>query len=213
MKRISTLIILAVILLTAMPPYSYGEGIVIGATGDIMLAGRWAPLLKKQGYDQPFSGVAATLAKSDINLANLESPIARGGKEYTAKKFRFRAEPEVAKAMRKAGFNLVTLANNHSMDFGPEALTETMTNLETAGITWVGAGENLAKARRIAFFIVKGKKIAFLGYSLTQPVEFFAARQRPGTAPGYENIFTPDIARARREADYVIVSFHWGQEG
>lgn len=213
MKRISALAILTAILLVGMPLCTYGEEIVIGAVGDIMLAGRWAPFLKSKGYDHPFGGVTEALAMSDINLANLESPIANRGREFTAKKFRFRAEPEVAKAVRKAGFNLVTLANNHSMDFGAEALTETMANLETAGITWIGAGENLTEARKMAIFTVKGKKIAFLGYSLTQPVEFFAARQRPGTAPGYDTIFTPDIVRARKEADYVIVSFHWGKEG
>jgi len=212
MKRIPPLAII-VILLAAWPLCSHGEEIVIGAVGDIMLAGRWTPLLRDQGYDHPFGGVAATLAASDINLANLESPIAHGGREYTAKRFRFRAEPEVAAAVRKAGFNLVTLANNHSMDFGAGALAETMANLEAAGVAWIGAGKDLAEARRAAIFTVKGKKIAFLGYSLTQPVEFFAAGQRPGTAPGYEQFFIPDIARARREADYVIVSFHWGKEG
>lgn len=213
MKRIPSLAILTAILFLAMPLCAHGEEIVIGAVGDIMLAGRWTPLLRQKGYDHPFDGVAAALADSDINLANLESPIARGGEEYTAKKFRFRAEPEVAKAVRKAGFNLVTLANNHSMDFGPEALIETMANLEAANIAWIGAGAGLAEARQMAFFNVKGKKIAFLGYSLTQPVEFFAGRKRPGTAPGYEHLFIPDIAQARREADYVIVSFHWGKEG
>jgi len=213
MKRISALITTIAILIFTVPLYARGQEIVIGAVGDIMLAGKWAPLLKKKGYDHPFGGVAAVLAASDINLANLESPIASAGKEYTDKKFRFRAEPEVARAVRKAGFNVVTLANNHSMDFGPEALTETMANLEAAGIAWIGAGENLAEAHRVAFFTVRGKKIAFLGYSLTQPVEFFAARQRPGTAPGYQELVIPDIARARKEADYVIVSFHWGKEG
>lgn len=212
MKRITALAI-TVILIGFIAPCVQGEEIVISAVGDIMLAGRWAPLLKKKGYDHPFGGVATALADSDVNLANLESPIANGGREYTSKRFRFRAEPEVAKAMRKAGFNLVTLANNHSMDFGPVALAETMANLEAAGIAWIGAGEDLSEARRMALFTVKGKKIAFLGYSLTQPVEFFAARNRPGTAPGYEHIFAPDIARARQEADYVIVSFHWGKEG
>jgi poly-gamma-glutamate synthesis protein (capsule biosynthesis protein) len=212
MKLIRALSI-AAILLAALPLCARSGEIVVSAVGDIMLAGRWAPILKKKGYDHPFGGVAAALAESDVNLANLESPIASGGKEFTSKRFRFRAEPEVAKAIRKAGFNLVTLANNHSMDYGSGALAETMANLEAAGIAWIGAGEDLAKARRMALFTVKGKKIAFLGYSLTQPVEFFAGRQRPGTAPGYEHIFAPDIARARQEADYVIVSFHWGKEG
>jgi len=212
MKRIPALAITA-ILLVVMPLCAHGGEIVISAVGDIMLAGKWTPLLRQKGYDHAFGGVAAALAYGDINLANLESPIASGGREYTSKKFRFRAETEVARAVRKAGFNLVNLANNHSMDFGGAALAETMANLEAAGIAWIGAGADLAEARKMALFTVKGKKIAFLGYSLTQPVEFFAARQRPGTAPGYEHIFLPDIAKARRKADYVIVSFHWGKEG
>ena len=212
MKQIPALAITA-ILLFALPLCAHGGELVISAVGDIMLAGKWAPLLREKGYDHPFGGVAAALADSDINLANLESPIASGGREYTSKRFGFRAEQEVAKAVRKAGFNLVNLANNHSMDFGGGALAETMANLEAAGIAWIGAGEDLAEARKMALFNVKGKKIAFLGYSLTQPVEFFAAQQRPGTAPGYEHIFVPDIAKARREADYVIVSFSLGQGG
>ncbi len=189
------------------------EEIVINAVGDIMLAGKWVPNLRKTGYDAPFEGTVAELIKGDINLANLESPIAGNGSEFIGKRYRFRAEPEVAQAIRKAGFNLVTLANNHSMDFGGEALVETMHNLDAAGIAWIGAGENLTEARRMAIYTVKGAKVAFLGYSLVQPVEFFAGKGRPGTTPGWEKIFTADIARARSLADYVIVSFHWGKEG
>lgn len=189
------------------------DEIIINAVGDVMLAGRWASTLRKNGYDFPFSAVAAELKSGDITIANLESPIARGGIEYTDKKFRFRAEPDVAVALKSSGINLVTLANNHSMDFGGEALSETMKNLEEAGINWIGAGENLAEARKMALYTIKDKKVAFLGYSLTQPVEFFAGRDRPGTAPGFEKIFVEDIARARQQADYVIVSFHWGTEG
>jgi poly-gamma-glutamate synthesis protein (capsule biosynthesis protein) len=165
------------------------------------------------GYDAPFSAVVGELTSADITIANLESPIARGGREFTTKKFRFRAEPEVAAALRKSGINLVTLANNHSMDFGAKALSETLQNLDQAGIAWVGAGENLDDARKMALYTIKGIKIAFLGYSLTQPTEFFAGSTRPGTAPGFEKIFVEDISRARQQADYVIVSIHWGTEG
>lgn len=194
------------------PPLQAGE-IVINAVGDVMLAGRWAAQIRESGYDSPFRAVAAELKTGDITIANLESPIARGGREFTGKKFRFRAKPEVAAALNSAGINLVTLANNHSMDFGGSALAETMKNLEGAGIAWIGAGENLAAARRMALYTIKGRKIAFLGYSLTRPVEFFAGRNRPGTAPAFEKIFVEDISRARQEADHVIVSFHWGTEG
>ena len=212
MKR-TPLFIITVILLLLAPMVLAAEEVVINAVGDIMLAGRWTAAIRKKGYDFPFGGTTAELARGDINLANLESPIARGGSEFSGKKYRFRAEPQLAQAMRTAGFNLVTLANNHSMDFGGQALTETMLHLRGAGIDWIGAGDYLSEARKFALSTIKGAKIAFLGYSLTQPLEFFATAQRPGTAPGWEKNFMEDIARARQAADYVIVSFHWGKEG
>ena len=204
--------ILMMAALFSQPVSLHAEEIVINAVGDIMLAGRWAPLLRQKGYDHPFDGVRKELVTGDITLANLESPIAEGGLEHSGKKYRFRAEPQVAQAIRAAGINLVTLANNHSMDFGGEALAETLHHLGNNGIAWIGAGENLSAARKMALYTVKGKKIAFLGYSLTQPVEFFAGQDRPGTAPGYERLVAADIANARMTADYVIVSFHWGKE-
>jgi poly-gamma-glutamate synthesis protein (capsule biosynthesis protein) len=99
------------------------------------------------------------------------------------------------------------------MDFGGQALADTMENLKNAGIAWIGAGENLAEARKMALYTIKGKRVAFLGYSLTQPMEFFAGKNSPGTSPGYKEYFVADIMRARQQADYVIVSFHWGTEG
>lgn len=211
MKTIITNILVAIILL-CQPFQLCAEEILINAVGDIMLAGRWISVLRQKGYDYPFNGVRKELLSGDINLANLESPIAKGGAEFSEKKFRFRAEPPVAKAISNAGFNLVTLANNHSMDFGGEALTETLHHLNDNGIAWIGAGGNLSEARKMALYTIKGKKIAFLGYSLTQPIEFFAGKDRPGTTPGYEKLMTADITSARSQADYVIVSFHWGKE-
>ncbi|MFZ4854824.1 MAG: CapA family protein [Desulfuromonadaceae bacterium] len=211
MKSILTYIFMFITLLCQPLQLHAGE-IIINAVGDIMLAGKWASLLQQKGYDYPFNGVRKELAAGDINLANLESPIAKSGKEYSGKKYRFRAEPQVAKALRSAGLNLVTLANNHSMDFGGEALAETLQHLSDNGIAWIGAGENLSEARKMALYTIKGKKIAFLAFSLTQPIDFFARQDRPGTAPGYEKPVTADIAGARNKADYVIVSFHWGKE-
>lgn len=212
MQNITPLLLtlMLIVHLTIVP--AYPADIIINAVGDVMLAGRWAPLLKKNGYEYPFAGVRIELAGADINLANLESPIARCGSECTSKKFRFRAEPAVATALHAAGFNLVTLANNHSMDFGGAALAETLVNLESAGIAWIGAGKNLDEARQMALYTLKGRKVAFLGYSLTQPIEFFATPQHPGTAPGFEKLVTTDVASARKQADFVIVSFHWGKE-
>ena len=204
--------ILAIFTLPIQPVSLHAEEIIITAVGDIMLAGRWDSALSRKGYEYPFNGVKKVLASSDINLANLESPIATGGQEFSEKKFRFRAKPAVAKAIRGAGFNVVTLANNHSMDFGGAALAETLHHLNDNGIVWIGAGKDLAAAREVKIITVKGKRIAFLGYSLTQPIEFFAGQNRPGTSPGYEKLVTADIISARSKADCVIVSFHWGKE-
>lgn len=211
--NLTTVANILVITLICLSAPVLADEITVNAVGDVMLAGRWAAGIRKNGYDSPFQRVAAELKSGDITIANLESPIARGGSEYTGKKFRFRAEPELAAALKQSGINLVTLANNHSMDFGGEALVETMNTLNSAGIAWIGAGTDLDEARKMALYTIKGKKIAFLGYSLTQPVEFFAGRGRPGTTPGFKNIFVEDISRARQQADYVIVSFHWGTEG
>jgi poly-gamma-glutamate capsule biosynthesis protein CapA/YwtB (metallophosphatase superfamily) len=211
--KLTAAAIILVAALLSLPPTIRGEEIIINAVGDVMLAGRWAAGISKSGYDAPFRAVAAELRTGDITIANLESPIARGGSEYTDKRFRFRAEPEVAGALKSSGINLVTLANNHTMDFGEVALAETMQHLESAGVAWIGAGDNLAEARKMALYTIKGKKVAFLGYSLIRPVEFYAGRNRAGTAPGLEKYFVEDIRRARQEADYVIVSFHWGTEG
>jgi len=117
-------IIIAVLASLTLPVQA--EEIIINAVGDVMLAGRWAATIRKNGYDSPFQKVAAELKTGDITIANLESPIARDGSEFTEKKFRFRAEPAVAGALKRSGINLVTLANNHTMDFGEQALVETM---------------------------------------------------------------------------------------
>lgn len=206
-------LILLTYLLLFLPLPSLAGEVVINAVGDVMLAGRWAPSLRAAGYNHSFEQVATILKQGDITIANLEAPIAEGGTEFREKKFRFRSEPAVAAALRGAGISLVTLANNHSMDFGSVALTETLGHLDRAGIAWIGAGENLTEARKMALYTINGTRVAFLGYSLTQPTEFFAGSSRPGTAPAYEKLVLADVAAARRQADHVIVSIHWGTEG
>ena len=125
-----------------------------------MLAGSATPICQKLGYDYPFAATKAELKKGDIAIGNLEGPVARKGTEYTTKRFRFRAAPQSAEALRRAGFSIVTLANNHSMDFGRPALRETLFNLASNGILHVGAGEDLAAARKEAVIQIGTVKIA-----------------------------------------------------
>ena len=200
------------LLLFAAATGASADGIVITAVGDIMLAGQGARTFASHGYDHAFAGTAAELRKGDIVVGNLEAPIARGGTEFTGKEFRFRTPPETADALRRAGFTVLTLANNHVMDYGAEGLRETIANLDRAKLLHAGAGATLAEARRQALVTVKGKRVAFLAYSLTYPAEFYAGEGSPGTARGGADRVRDDIARARGAADYVVVSFHWGAE-
>ena len=177
-----------------------------------MLGGHGTAQLLRKGFDYPFAATSAILRGADLTIANLEAPLTRGGTEYIGKKFRFRSDPAVAAALKRAGISAVTLANNHMLDFGAAGLEDTMLHLSTAQVAFAGAGRSLSEARRPAVMTVKGKKVGLLAYSLTLPDDFFATSHRAGTAPGYIRYVRADVARLRGQADYVVVSFHWGGE-
>lgn len=186
----------------------------VAAVGDIMLGGTAAPELQKFGYDYPFEQVRSVLKQAQIVFGNLEGPLTDGGEPMQDKKYVFQSPPDqVAPALARAGFNVVSLANNHSMDYGFQGLEDTRAALEKNGIQPVGAGKNLAQARAPVYMKAGGATVAFLAYSLTFPEEFWAAPDKPGTAFGHEDTVRADVAAARKKADAVIVSFHWGQEG
>ena len=100
------------------------QAVVIAAVGDIMLGGRGTAVFQQQGYDYPFAATAQLLRSADVAVGNLEAPITRRGTEYQAKRFRFRTDPRTAAALKGAGFSVLTLANNHLLDFGPEGLRD-----------------------------------------------------------------------------------------
>jgi len=208
---ITFFISLALLLETPLP--ADAGKVVLTVVGDILLAGSASPTLSREGYDYPFAATAAILRGSDIAVGNLESPIASRGAEFTEKKYRFKASPKAASALRRAGFTVLTLANNHIMDFGAQGLIETLENLDKEKILYTGAGRNLDEARKPAIVEKNGQKIAFLACSLTYPVDFYAGLNQPGAAPGYVQYFVEDIRKAKAHADYVVISFHWGVEG
>lgn len=205
-------LVLALIIPAAAVEQPVQDEITIAAVGDLMLGGRAEPFLREFGPDYPFTDVMPFLSRADVVVGNLESSISTRGIAVENKKFTLRAGPIAALALKKAGVRVVTLANNHSMDFGPLALRDTLEVLDQNGILSTGAGMDLDDARSPAVLKVKGKTIAFLSYSLTFPLEFFASAGRPGTAPGYAEFVKSDIEKARTSADLVVVSFHWGAE-
>jgi poly-gamma-glutamate synthesis protein (capsule biosynthesis protein) len=184
------------------------------AVGDIMLDGTSRPVFAQHGYDYAFAGVKPLFQGAAFVFGNLEGPLTDRGTPEQDKTYVFRSPPDkVTRALVGAGFNVVTLANNHTLDYGAEGLAQTIEALDAAGIAHTGAGANLKEARRAAILTAGDKRVAFLGYSLTLPEHFYAGPGTPGTAFGHEAHVRADIEQARRQADIVLVAFHWGQEG
>lgn len=196
-------------------PAGADDEVRVSAVGDIMLDGTARPVLQEHGYDYPFENMRPLFKDSQVVIGNLEGPLTIRGEAEQDKTYTFRSPPDkVSVALKNAGFNVVTLANNHTLDFGPEGLAQTLEALDRIGIQHVGAGADLAAARRAAFVIAaNGQRIALLGYSVTLPETFYAGHDKAGTAFAHEAQVRADVTAARQQADIVIVSFHWGQEG
>lgn len=189
------------------------ESVLLVAAGDLLLGARAEPVIRSCGADAPFDSVRSILQSADIALANLEAPFAESGQGVPyPKQYNFRVPPEFAGGLVAAGFHVLTLANNHVLDYGPEGLRSTLHILDSLNVGRCGAGLTLEEAHRPLVLERRGMRFGFLAYSLTYPDSFWAAPGRPGTA-------FPESARMRRcirglkdSTDFVIVSFHWGGE-
>lgn len=198
----------------AQPAAAPNDDVVVSAVGDIMLDASSRPVIEGMGYDYPFAAVRTLFDGSQVVFGNLEGPLTDRGTAETDKKFTFRSPPaKVSTALKNAGFTVVSLANNHMLDYGADGLAQTVDTLDATGIKHAGAGADLAAARQPALLEAGGKKIAVLAYSITLPENFYAADHKPGTAFAREEEVRADIIAARKQADIVLVSFHWGQEG
>lgn len=187
--------------------------VTLAFVGDIMMGGSALPKLRKSGPDSYFTHVKDLLAQADACVGNLEGPLGDEGEIYVEKTYTFLTPPLAAVGLKNAGFRAFSLANNHAMDFGPQALDSTIRALDDLKIPHTGAGRNDAEARKPAWVEAAGRRIAILGYSLVYPSEFWAQADKPGCAQGDGNDMRQDIASARAQgADLVVVFMHWGQE-
>lgn len=189
------------------------DGLTVVMVGDLYLSSWLEPiLLKNPAYPYADPEIRELFDQADLVFGNLEAPFSQRGEVYVEKKYTFRCHPGVAPALIAGGFDFVSIANNHIMDFGPDALEDTIAVLQEQGIAYAGAGRNLAEARRPALLERKGLRIAVLAYNSTFPLEFNAAPDRPGTARGVWEHIREDVRRAAGMADLVFVSFHWSGE-
>ena len=181
-------------------------------TGDVMLSRAVGSRMEAQkDWSLPFRLIADTLRSADLRYCNLECPVSDRGRNLHHL-YSFRADPRAIEGLKAAGFNVVSQANNHTYDWGPEALLDSLERLRAAGIQPVGAGQNILAAHYPLLVNVGGLRIAFLAYVDIDPKEAAAGVDRPGVAWLDPAQALADIRFARPLADLVIVCPHWGVE-
>jgi poly-gamma-glutamate capsule biosynthesis protein CapA/YwtB (metallophosphatase superfamily) len=183
--------------------------VTLALAGDTMLGRKVAERIVGEG---PVSLVAdevvAVAREADLFVLNLECCISERGTPWPdpVKPFFFRAPPAAVEVLQRLGVDCVTLANNHALDFGVEALLDTLEHLSAAGIACVGAGANRDQARAPAFLDAGGLRLAVLACS-DHPRDYAAGSKTPGIAYGLDWVAA---AVAAAEADAVLVMPHWG---
>lgn len=205
------------LLLSCAAHLTAGEGPARGSTavlmfsGDIMLADGPGDNIAK-GIDpfQPFEGI---LGKADVTIGNLECVISTKGSAIPGKNWTFQPNPRVLPVLKKH-FGIVSLANNHTGDFGRDAFVEQIDFLDQHHIAHFGGGRNCVEARTPHVFEVKGIRIALLGYNDFHPRQFEAGPSWAGVAWCVKDQVLADIKAARtiHKADLVIPFMHWGEE-
>ena len=199
------------------------------AVGDIVVA--------RKDWQSSFARVESFLKKADVSFFNCETPYAESGCPNMSPHGAIPHDPKKMPALASAGFNVCSLANNHCLNWGVDALVECRERLEAMGMVVCGAGRNIDEARKPAIVERKGVKVAFLGYCSVGPNWTMAEENKPGSAmvrirtlyepydyqPGtpHTKVFTwaykedldgmvEDIKKAKERADIVVVTDHWG---
>lgn len=183
------------------------------AVGDVMLSRAVARKMKAKGLDYPFRDTSEYLRSADMVFANLETPITPG-RAISDDELTFRSDPAVVGELKRAGFTVFSLANNHTPNFGAKGLLDTLTYLNRVGLKFAGAGRNRDVAYAPALIEQKGIRFAFLAFNDTDvvPVSYGATEGRAGTAFMDIPRMKTAVEKAKRLTDIVIVSMHSGTE-
>jgi hypothetical protein len=207
---------------TRTPPAKHGSpspsprpkrALVIHGAGDTNVDSGYIGV-PPSNYDTLLSGMGGLFVRDDVTVVNLECSVTRIGTPVP-KEFNFHGDPAALPYLKRGGVEVANMANNHSYDYGPEALVDTRRNIQKAGIDPVGAGKDPAEAERAAILHVKGWTVAVVGFDkVVDPFpDAIAAPGHPGTACGHDvDCMVAATKRAAAMSDLVIVDIHWGVE-
>ncbi len=185
----------------------------IAFAGDVHFAERTATRLAADPATA-FGSTAAVLSKADLTMVNLETAIAVGGRPES-KSFTFQAPPSALTALKDAGIDIATMANNHGADYGAAGLAQTLAAIHASGFPVVGIGANATAAFAPYYRTVNGVRIAIVAASQVQDetlAHFSATDTSPGIANAYSDRLVAAVRAAKAHAQVVIAYLHWGTE-
>ncbi|MCM1268007.1 MAG: CapA family protein [Bacteroidales bacterium] len=161
--------------------------------------------------------VIERMQAADVMMLNNEFAYSNRGTPIEEKQFTFRARPETAAYLQDMGVDLVSLANNHAYDYGPDALTDTLDTLREAQIPYVGAGRDIDEARKPVYYIVGDLKIAFVSATQIERLDTPDTKEATADSPGVFRCWNGEklmetVREAAENSDFVVAYIHWGTE-
>jgi poly-gamma-glutamate synthesis protein (capsule biosynthesis protein) len=188
-----------------------GDGAVLVFLGDVAPGRSMEAQLARYGPAYPWTGLGTVLHEADLAVANLESALTSRGRPLN-KPYLIRAHPRWGLTLAEAGLDLVTLANNHALDYGMAGLNETLSTLQGLSVVTVGAGPTEEAAHRPALFSLNGVRVAVLGYAAAR---WNGSADVPATdrlAWAEPAAVQTDVRAIRDQVDLVVVLLHAGTE-
>ncbi|MFJ3792600.1 CapA family protein [Kitasatospora sp. NPDC090091] len=190
--------------------------ITVAFAGDVHFEGRTESRLAVKAPEQALGPIAQTLADADLSVLNLETAITdRGAPEQ--KTYTFRTSPKALGVLKDSGVDVVSMANNHAVDFGADGLADTLAAKESSPIPVVGFGRNAKEAYAPYVSTVRGVKVAVVAASQVEDLtnqKWRAGANKPGIASALDvPALVKAVEAAKKQAPVVLVYLHWGEEG
>lgn len=209
-KTVRTVALLFCILLNST---MYAEQLSVLLMGDLLLANAVEKRMCEKGHEYPYAKLRSEMAKYDIVFANLETSITDRGSPHPSKEWTFRMGTVCAQHIKTLPLHVLSLANNHMLDYGVTGMGDTLAFLSASPFVYTGAGYNLAQSRIPALIARNRHSLAFLAYCERPPDDFYAESSKPGIAPIKIDYIREDIRHASfGNTRHVMVSLHWGIE-
>ena len=190
----------------------------LAVVGDVMMDSHIARYIQSHGVDYPWEDVQTFLTDATFAIANLETSVSTRGESTKPERFGFRSHPDTLQGLVNAGIDIVSTANNHILDYGPDAHLDTLEHLESYNIHQMGSGETISQAEAPVMMVHQGQNLCFIGYSDILPKRSWEAKEdRQGVAslkpPHLPRVYQKiESLKSDGTCDQLFMNIHWGYE-